>query len=235
MLYDFLKNPSIQFKQNKSFSDSPKDLFSVLLNAFLFLFINYLIVSFVDFVIKSTTKFSFFEAIESSQTNASYTKSVWFFLILAPVFEELIFRLPLKLTRLNLLISMILSYFMFYLLRKPTIQVTSVQEIAKHIVYGLMCSFLVFSFKESSFSAISDKYFNFFFYVLTVIFGILHISNFIDLVPSNLIVLAPIFTFHQIIVGFFLGYLRLKRGIMWCILLHFLLNLLPTLSYFLSK
>lgn len=235
MIYDFLKNPNIEFKQNRSFNHSLKDLFRVLLYSFLFLFINYLVVSSIDFIIRLNTGFSFIGAINRVQQEASDEKNILFFLLFAPVIEELIFRLPLKIKRLNIFISLTLAYYLFYLSHKNLTSLIVTAELIKYFIFCLIIAVLVFKLYNRFFVSVSTRYYKIYFYVVTSIFGLLHVTNFIVLVPENLVFLSPIFAFHQVIVGFFLGYLRLKRGMWWCILLHFLLNLLPAISYFINK
>ncbi|PWS31795.1 CPBP family glutamic-type intramembrane protease [Pedobacter paludis] len=235
MLYDFFKNPNIQFKQSKSFKDSLKDLFSVFGYAFLCVALNYLIVSFIDFIITSTKHFSFITAIDKAQNVASTEKNILFFLVIAPVIEELIFRLPLKASRLNIFISFILAYYLFYLSHKTFQSIVNINESIKFLTFSLICYSLLYKVNTKFYYTFSGKYFTAYFYLLTITFGLLHLSNFIHLVPDNLILFAPIFVIHQIIVGFFLGYLRLKRGLFWSILMHTMLNVLPTIGYFIKK
>ena len=59
----------------------------------------------------------------------------------------------------------------------------------------------------------------------------LHIINFNSLIPENLIVFAPIFVLPQIILGFFVSYLRINNGFYWGLLFHCLYNSLSFLIY----
>lgn len=235
MLYGFFKNPDCAFRQNDSFSQSLKEFFSILGFTIFFLFVNYVAVSLVDLVIKFTTNFSFLEVINGAQKVASNQKTVLFFLVFAPVVEELVFRLPLKVSRKNLLISAVSAYILFYLSHKSLASILSANEALKFFGFVLVSFGAIFSLKEHRLRSFLNSYFSIYFYTLIIIFGLLHVTNFLDLIPKNLIAFAPLFAFHQVIVGFFLGYIRLKRGLIWCILLHFSLNLLPTIAYFLNK
>jgi len=235
VLYSFFKNPVYQLKQDNSFSQSLKELFVVLGYAMLALFINYVFVSLTDLLIKSTAGFSFLEAINHVQKLASGEKKVIFFLVFAPIVEELIFRLPLKISKQNIFIAMIAAYSLFYLSHKSLTTIITLRELFRFSVFVTVSFAVVFSLKEQFLSRLLNKYFGVYFYSLTVVFGLLHVANFLSLVPENLIFIAPLFALHQVIVGFFLGYLRIKNGLIWCILLHFMFNLLPTISYFLNR
>ncbi|MFD2288969.1 CPBP family intramembrane metalloprotease [Pedobacter petrophilus] len=175
------------------------------------------------------------EAINGVQKTASNQNNILFFLIFAPIVEELIFRLPLKVSRLNIFISALMAYFLFYLSHKPISSLITANELIKFVVFISLSILVLSSLKERFLSFVLHKYFGVYFYALITVFGLLHLTNFLSAVPGNLIAFAPLFAFHQVIVGFFLGYLRLKNGLIWCILLHSLFNLLPTISYFINK
>lgn len=235
MLYSFFKSPIYIFKQNNSFKQSLKELFSVFCYATLFLFINYLLVSIIDLIIRSTVGFSFMEAINGAQKTASNQNNALYFLLLAPIAEELIFRLPLKISRVNIFISAVMAYFLFYLSHKPISSLITANELIKVTAFISLIILVLSILKERILSFVQHQYFGVYFYAMITVFGLLHVTNFLSAIPGNLIVLAPLFAFHQVIVGFFLGYLRLKNGLIWCILLHSLFNLLPTISYFINK
>lgn len=94
-----------------------------------------------------------------------FPKAVIIFLvvILAPLFEELIFRAPLALFHDP-------SYF------KPA------------------------------------------FYIFAVVFGLIHITNFN--ITTNVLLLAPILVLPQTILGGYLGFIRVRFGLGWSMLLH---------------
>ncbi len=69
---------------------------------------------------------------------------------------------------------------------------------------------LVF-FKRSS-------YFPWIYYVSSLLFGLVHLGNFEN--AKDLLWLTPILVAPQIIMGFFLGYLRVRLGLRYAILMH---------------
>ncbi|WP_171047953.1 type II CAAX prenyl endopeptidase Rce1 family protein [Pedobacter xixiisoli] len=234
-MYDFFKNPSIHFNLNRSFNESLKDLFAVFLKAFLFLFLNYLFVSLIDFIIVQSTHFSFQNAINDAQKGASNKNSVLFFLLFAPIVEELIFRLPLKTSRINILTSFVFAYLLFVFISKEELDIFNTATLMSSIAYFFIAFLIVYKLPIHLLQFQTEKSYRIYFYAMALIFGLLHIFNFMDLVPTHLLFFAPIFVIHQMIVGFFLAYLRLKRGILWSILLHFLFNLPPTIGYFFTS
>jgi membrane protease YdiL (CAAX protease family) len=67
-------------------------------------------------------------------------------------------------------------------------------------------------------------YFKYVFYGLTLIFGFYHITNFE--ISTTILLLSPILVAPQISVGTLLGFIRVRFGLWWSILLHALYNLL---------
>ncbi|GGD38198.1 CPBP family intramembrane glutamic endopeptidase [Muriicola marianensis] len=63
-----------------------------------------------------------------------------------------------------------------------------------------------------------SSFFPWVFYLSCVIFGMVHLGNFED--SSNLLPWAPLLVAPQILMGFFLGFLRVKLGLVYAILMH---------------
>lgn len=231
----YFKNPIYQAKENNTLRNSLKVLFSVFLYALLFLFINYLFVSALNFILKSEYKFSFLELIDKVQFTQSERYNVLYILIVAPILEEIMFRLPLKFNRINLFISLLTFYFFFYLRYAGLYASFLGPQLITTIFFVALCWFVVYYLcKNSFYKTIFTKYFGVLFYLLAITFGLLHITNFIEFVPQNLIFFSPIFAFHQVIMGLFLGYLRVKKGLIWSIALHVCFNVPGAIHYFFS-
>ncbi|MDO1514637.1 CPBP family intramembrane metalloprotease [Maribacter confluentis] len=62
------------------------------------------------------------------------------------------------------------------------------------------------------------------FYAFTILFGLVHISNFEW--STQVILFAPLLVAPQICAGFILGFIRIKFGLLWSIILHGLYNLI---------
>jgi len=67
-----------------------------------------------------------------------------------------------------------------------------------------------------------SKAFKYIFYAFALAFGYIHLFNFE--LTTNVVLLSPILVAPQIILGFLLGYLRIKLGLIYSILLHALFN-----------
>ena len=64
----------------------------------------------------------------------------------------------------------------------------------------------------------SKKSFKIAFYNLSIIFGFVHLSNY-EITPKILLI-SPILVLPQIILGAYLGFIRIRFGLQWSILLH---------------
>lgn len=64
--------------------------------------------------------------------------------------------------------------------------------------------------------------FKFAFYAFTIIFAFVHITNF-DM-TNTVLLLSPILVLPQLFAGIGLGYLRIRFGLSWAILLHCVYN-----------
>lgn len=69
------------------------------------------------------------------------------------------------------------------------------------------------------------KHFRIFFYISALLFALMHLTNFSN---TNILfyILAPLIVLPQFIGGITLGYIRLKLGFFWGVLLHGLYNLI---------
>ncbi|MEO1653568.1 MAG: CPBP family intramembrane glutamic endopeptidase [Bacteroidota bacterium] len=152
--------------------------------------------------------------------------------LLAPVMEEIAFRLYLRFSPLNLMISfLLLSLFFGTML--PT-------SLLYHPVFMVVALLLVLSFLflfrkriAQSLEHFWRKQWAYIYYFSALLFGFFHLSNY-ELPVYQLILLSPILVLPQILLGFILGYLRIKRGILAPICLHILHNtglLIPFLLY----
>ncbi len=64
--------------------------------------------------------------------------------------------------------------------------------------------------------------FKIFFYLFTLVFGFYHITNFE--INTGVLLLSPLLVAPQLSVGLFLGFIRVRFGILWAIALHAVYN-----------
>ena len=120
----------------------------------------------------------------------------FFAVIMAPLLEEVMFRLILRFRSNFLILWSIHIGVALHLGQKRSLLKTARQ--------------------------VWDKFYGWIFYMITVAFGLIHIMNF---EPSlNIYLLAPILVAPQILIGINLGYLRVRFGLIWSILFHAFYN-----------
>lgn len=66
--------------------------------------------------------------------------------------------------------------------------------------------------------------FPFMFYLITLLFGFMHLANF--KLNTTIILLSPVLVAPQLCVGVFLGFIRVRFGLLWSMGLHAFYNLI---------
>ena len=169
---------------------------------------------------------SFFklENIDISTGGLEFYKNKWFLYLipclLVPVIEELSCRLFLKKSLINSYISLSLITFILILL----LQNRKIYSLDLYVLNTLVFSFfiwlLLFSFKKYFVNIkITDRTI---FYGSAILFSLLHLSNYsfqINELPKYLFLIIP-----QLCSGLIYGYIRVKNGMIYSILLHSIHN-----------
>jgi hypothetical protein len=208
----FLKQPSIGDQFNIiSFSS----FFKIVWKSFLILVVIDIIIG-----LGISAPLRYFDLFPAQKDFSPTLPNILKVSLLLPLFEELIFRLPLKISKIN--VSTTLSIIIFLSIYKLNIYLGISFSI---ILFVILLSLFQ---KETKILINVDtffvNYFNLFFYSQALIFGFLHLMNYeLDL---KLFYLFPFFVLSQILTGCFLGYLRLKysHGIYVCIATHIIVN-----------
>jgi len=176
--------------------------------------------------------------------------SIWPLFLLAclyaPVVEELTFRFWLKFSAIRFatgsallvftIFNLLLNYEVIKLgfLNNLRLEIFALFQLASivclmAIFYIFVRQRLVFHFFDRCF----DRYFGQIFYFSTFIFGAIHLVNFTNL--AELGFLSLILFLPQLVSGLFLGFTRIKYGILWSMFLHFLVNFLSLCPIFIFK
>ena len=219
----FLKNPD----PNEHFKiSSISTFFKLVWKMFLIILLIDLIT--VVIIVTPLKYFNLFPALkEISFTPINILKIT----LILPIIEELIFRLPLKITNINIITS--ISVITFIILNKWC--------FTKYY-FAIAGSCLMFLFlyigirKNINFlyrsTTFLKEHFREFFYVQALLFGFLHLANYN--LDFKYIYLFPLVVFGYIISGIFWGYLRVRysSGIYLCIVSHIAVNSLYCLVIF---
>lgn len=147
----------------------------------------------------------------------------------APIAEELQCRLCLKYSKINF--AAFSGIWLFYFFKKFIVGSGIFGELnpaSLAVGLGLILMATIYSFLHENrdvnnrLEEFWHKHYKIIFYVSVIGFGFLHITNF-DSRFSTLL-LIPILTLPQTSLGFMLGYVRLKYGFLYGILLHSAFN-----------
>ena len=140
-------------------------------------------------------------------------------MILAPIYEEIFFRSLLKFDKKNISIfTIVISLLTMYNVYNNKYTNVLVLSIILILVFGIYLS--------SNIDKVSNfikKHFKYFFYASSLIFGLIHITNFSGNI-NILIALSIILTLPQTISGLIFGYARMKYGLIYSIILHIINN-----------
>lgn len=153
---------------------------------------------------------------------SNYTEQLTLFLsiiFIIPIIEELIFRLHLLTQKQNIKISVI--SFIVYLTAQLvyTNKSTFTINIFSSLGIILLIGYIVFQKKINAVikNVWKNKYRSVF-YITALVFGGIHIIN--HKLSINNLIFAPLIIAPQIILGLNAGYLRIKSGFKWGLLLH---------------
>lgn len=154
--------------------------------------------------------------------------------LIGPIVEETLFRLWLVLNKTNFLISSIIMFW-FIISRINHYSIYS-GKINKDFFYNLIMALVIaglifFFLNRSFFKDLFRNNFRWFYWGSSVIFGLVHIINFAP-IHLNILWAYPFFVLPQLLLGFILGFIRVKNGFYWSLLLHCLVNLPGALQLF---
>ncbi|MGB4415393.1 MAG: CPBP family glutamic-type intramembrane protease [Paludibacter sp.] len=139
-------------------------------------------------------------------------------IIFAPIYEEIICRLCLIANKKNYYIVLIslISLIIISLFREK--YWTSIILL---VVFLLLLSLKLI--KKTKLRATYNVNFKYIFWLSSILFGLLHVTNF----RGNylvLLALSPILCFPQIAMGFILGYIRMNYGFKYGVIVHMIIN-----------
>jgi membrane protease YdiL (CAAX protease family) len=147
------------------------------------------------------------------------------FCLIAPLFEEILFRLWLSFKKRDLFIFIfILSYFIFSKISNVSVYAFYINKTSlNNLLYSLLITSLFFIYFNSKFYKISVRTKFNFYIISSICFGLIHIVNFLPL-RLSIIWVYPLFILPQLFSGIILGYIRVKNGFIWSLLLHICIN-----------
>jgi hypothetical protein len=193
-------------------------LLDIILGLFAALIVSLLVLNIVD--LEPT------ENLKSVNFNNNLIVQIFIGLIISPFIEEIIYRLFLKFSPINLAISATsLLYYLISLIAGIDGYCLSFNSVFLFIFCcGIfVASLLFFKRKANIISYYYNSKFRFILYVSIVLFAYGHISNYH--LSAIVLVLSPILLMPQIISGILYSFIRLKLGFWFSVSMHILSNL----------
>lgn len=148
--------------------------------------------------------------------------------LLAPVTEELIFRLPLIYSRTFILVALLT----FLLSLGPVVALALNIPLVPYamgaiLLLGLASWLLTHRKHKLRVHLLWERHFGLVFYTFTVLFALLHFTS-----PQSYALPQALFLLlllHKLVGGIFMGYTRLRLGMGWSVALHMFHNLVVLL------
>jgi hypothetical protein len=149
--------------------------------------------------------------------------------VLAPITEEIAFRLWLRFSPLKWALG--ISFFSFFLISffsEGAFNLYDVENILRSLfflVFVFVAIFLVLRRRDvyKYVKQFFEKYFHIFFYIITLTFAMIHIANY-DVNLKEIWYFAPLLVFPQLFLSLLIGFVRIKYGFVWAVLTHALNN-----------
>ncbi len=153
--------------------------------------------------------------------------------VAAPLVEEGIFRLFLRFHTLTLFASL-LGAALFFIPRTSGVFLWVLSGFFVFVFLGLVGLYTQPEQAIKTLNKFWSQYFWILFYLSVFLFGFAHLSNY-SLPAWKLALLAPILVLPQTLLGFILGYLRVRFGFLYAVLLHMIHNALLIIPVIIFK
>lgn len=225
-LRTFLKAPYALTlgESNDSFKAKLKSVLKVYILCMAFLVGSAMLIAITDTVVLKTMDFSISKAIRFNRNQFFTHFGKWAGLIMAiiaPLIEEILFRLPLSGNKNKFLFAV--SFMVLYFSGDSIIYMDDF-IIGRIFISVLVYISLFLLLTQESFQKLRKKYFNILCWGLIVFFSWMHINNFRP-IHWEIIYLYPIYVLPQLFYGIGLSFLMVKyKSVLWPLLLHVFIN-----------
>lgn len=203
-----------------------------------FLFTMYFCVFCTAFIVKVIIYIIDFEEgkkIFNYQVNKwnkySFWENIGYVLFIGPLIEELISRLYLDIKKITIQITMISIFLLLFKFNNLALDFKSFSYL---VIIIILFAFLTL-INQKTITKFGVNYYGYIFYFSSITFSFLHFSNFTSVLNDCYLWLLPILVLPQLVMGIFFGYIRIKLGFLWGLLLHICMNLPAVLIYLLNK
>lgn len=187
----------------------------------------------IIFLIAYLNSLNLIEIPKNNNQLLSINSRILLILFIGPIFEEILFRLHLLYSKINLSITIfaltysILSYFFnvnFYNFNFPIFVYRFILSLIIAITFYSCLKNL-----DEKFKLFWNKFQIYITYSSVLIFALIHLTNFKDIdisIPNLALLILPYF-----LTAMFFTYIRFRASIMFSILIHLFNNLIGLLIY----
>lgn len=232
MELSYFKKPVYIYSSNQAsnFWRSIKEVIYSYLIAISFIIVSLFLILLVDYLLVNVFHHPSIRLtlINRRSINNSNSLNKITIILIAPVIEEICFRYPLNLKKGAIITSLTIIFFIFFGGSFSITAFFTVANLKKLIISFIISFFIGLMISGSLLENIKEKYFHIYFYLIAFSFSFLHISNFHPFYYS-LFFLYPIYVIPQFLMGMFIGYVRIKCGFAFGVLLHMLFNVVSVL------
>jgi hypothetical protein len=227
----FTLSPKLLRIDKTKISDKILLFITLSLTMLFFVFSSSFLVKIIIYIIDFKEGIKIFNYQNNKLLKYTIWENVSYILLLGPIIEELISRLYLDLKKRNLILTLVCFLIV-------SLKITNLNFDLKFYFFVLTILtviFFILKSKQDSIIFFGKKYYTFIFYFSCLTFSFLHFSNYSKVLSENYIWLLPILVLPQFIMGIFFGYIRIKLGFFWAILLHICMNIPAVLIYITTK
>jgi len=150
--------------------------------------------------------------------------------VLGPLFEEILCRLNLKISKLNIaafVVVLIMLIIKLFFVRGVKFQFYL--YLGGLLFFALIyCTIILYDFPLQKIETYWKSNFKNIFHLSAITFGILHLNNF-EAIYWWMIVISPLLTAPYIALGYILGYIRMKYGFAYGWLIHTTINFISVM------
>jgi hypothetical protein len=225
----FTFNFSDSLNNNDSFSSKLKNLGTAFLfSLIIILGISISIIYPLDLLVIKVLHFESIKSlINQSENNVDKLFPIYAIVLIGPFVEELLFRLVLKVNKLN--VSVFLGIFLYkilggQILRFDIHNTVYIYGIAISLCFSIVSYFLL---TTKNIAFLNTKI-NWLATISIISFGLIHILN-LKILHWQLALFYPLYFLPHMVLGYFITHLRLRSGFIWGVLLHALINLISVL------
>lgn len=211
---NFLTSPDIEIKSNsKSLLVAYKQFFAFDIK---FIFFFGILISLMSVLSND------FKEVFNNRISFDYPffKELLVVVILAPLMEEISFRLCLKIKKINIAISFGVQLFYIFII----LDVIDL-PLLYNALFIILSSTVVYFLINQKILAFLKKHFKYFVYYNIIFFGLTHALNY-EYSSLQQYFYIPILISFPTVLGAYLSYVRLKHGFLFVLSAHALHNLI---------